>query len=423
MGAARALNRNGWLLLGSKGMRSFGIGLLSITLGLHLAALGFGALQIGLVFSVGLAGTVLLTLLVAGWGDRIGRRRILVAGGALIALSAVLAYFSDNLLMLTAVAAAGMLSASNTESNGLQTIDQAVLPQTVGPQHWTAAFALYHVVAHVAAAAGALAVGPVVALGHFLDWGQSAFASTFAVYAVCGVASALIAHQLDERVESTIPRSRSGGLHRSRRPVAELSALFAVDSLAGGLIIQSYLAAWMASRFGLDASAIGVLFGVGSLLTAASFPMAALVAQQIGLVRTMVYTHLPANIALLALAFVTDTMAAVGLFLLRALLASMDMPTRQSYAMGIVEADERTATAGVTSLARSTAQVFGPVLTGILTALGPSAPIVASAVLKVTYDGALWLRFNDREPVEPEAVTSAVPIDAMWPPEDGALSR
>ncbi|HEX6129795.1 MAG TPA: MFS transporter [Candidatus Limnocylindria bacterium] len=402
------LDGNGRRLMAAKAFRGFGFGLNAVVLGLYLAALELPGPVIGLVLSAALVGTLALTLVIALFGDRIGRRRLLVIGSALMALAAVIPFVGANPVLLVVIGLTGMVAVTSSESTGLQSVDQAVLPQTVPDARRTAAFALYNLIGAGASAVGALAVGPMVTAGEALGLtGSGVYAPSFATYAVAGLLSTLLTLGLDTRAEVGTRLERRFAIHRSRRTVAALSALFSLDALAGGFVVQSYLAFWFVQRFGADPAAVGSLFAATNVLAALSFPVAAWLAARIGLIRTMVFSHIPANLFLIGSALAPTAGLAVALMLARAALSSMDVPARQSYTMAVVDPDERTATAGVTSLARSTGQVIGPALAGaLLVPIGIGAPLIAGGILKTTYDLLLYAAFRSR-PAPEEARTES----------------
>jgi MFS family permease len=402
------LTADGWRLLTAKALRSFAFGLNAVVLGLYLAALEMAPALIGLVLSAALAGTLALTVVIALWGDRLGRRRLLTAGGVLMVLAAVIPLVGANPLLLVFIGLSGMVAVTSNESTGLQSVDQAILPQTVGAAQRTSAFALYNLVAASSSALGALMVGPMVALGQAFGLaGAAAYAPAFALYAVVGGVSALLSAGLSSHAEVGMPLQRGFAIRRSRGTVARLSGLFAIDAFAGGFVVQSYIALWFAERFALDAGTIGLLLAIGNVLAALSFPVAAWIAARIGLIRTMVFTHIPSNLFLIGLGLAPSVWLAMSLFFARAALSSMDVPTRQSYTMAMVDPDERTATAGVTSLARSVGQVLGPALAGaLLVPLGIGVPLIASGILKTSYDLSLFAVFRSR-PTPEETVTAS----------------
>ncbi|HSM38233.1 MAG TPA: MFS transporter [Candidatus Limnocylindrales bacterium] len=398
--------------MAAKVFRGFAFGLNSVVLGLYLAALDLPGAVIGLVLSAALAGTLALTLVIAVWGDRIGRRRLLVIGSALMVLSALIPLVGANPLLLVFIGLTGMVAVTSSESTGLQSVDQAVLPQTVPDRQRTAGFALYNLLAAAASALGALAVGPMVALGNELGLGTAGvYAPAFVVYAIAGLASTGLTLTLDRQVEVGERLERRFAIHRSRRTVAMLSGLFSLDALAGGFVVQSYLAFWLAARFAADPSTVGAVFAAANVLAALSFPVAAWLAGRIGLIRTMVFSHIPANLFLIGSALAPVLPLAIALMLARAALSSMDVPARQSYTMAVVDPDERTATAGVTSVARSVGQVIGPALAGaLLVPIGIGAPLIAGGVLKTVYDVSLYAFFRGRptpDEVERQSSSSA----------------
>lgn len=396
-------------ILAAKAARAFGFGLNSVVLGLYLADLGLEPAAVGAVLAAALVGTMLLTVVIAMRGDRIGRRRLLVAGSMLMVLAVLIPLVGANPALLVLIGLTGMVGVNSNESTGLHAVDQAVLPGTVPGERRTSAFASYGVVAFVGTAIGSLVVGPLVALGGAVGLsGSQVYAPAFVVYALAGLLSTAASSMLDARAEvGELPQTRLG-LVRSRGIVVRLSALFALDSFAGGLVVQGFLAYWFATRFGLEAAAVGALFAAGSVLGAISFPIAARLADRFGLIRTMVFTHIPASLLLIGMAVTPPSLAplAAVLYLARALLASMDVPTRQSYVMAVVDPVERTATAGITSLARSAAQSAAPLVAGVaLAPLGLGAPLIACGVLKIAYDLALFGAFRSL-PTPEEAVRS-----------------
>ncbi len=408
-----ALDRNGRIVITARALRSFGFGLNSVALGLYLAGIGLPGGEIGLVFSAAFVGSLALTVIIAGWGDRIGRRKLLMAGSALMVLAAFIPFVSRDPLLLALIALSGMVAVNANESTGLQTVDQALLPQSVPDSQRTAAFALYNVLAAAGAALGALSVGLLPIIGGWLGLsGPDIYAPAFLTYAVIGVITLLMNSRLDQRAETGERVERRLAIDRSRPIVARLSLLFGLDSFASSLSVQSYIAYFMATKFGIDPAQAGVLFFVAGILTTVSFPIAAWLSARIGLIQTMVFTHIPSSIFLIGLAIAPTLPLATVFLLARAALASMDVPARQSYTMAVVDPPERTATAGVTSLARGIAQVPGPAIAGaLLVPIGIGVPLVATGVLKIVYDLLLFAMFKSRPApeevrAEPAADTS-----------------
>jgi MFS family permease len=360
---------------------------------------------------------MLLSLVIAVRGDRIGRRRLLVAGSLLMLLAVVIPATRGAPAVLVLIGLTGMIAVTANESTGLHSVDQAILPQTVADRDRTSVFAVYGVIAFVTSALGSASLGPIVALAEAMGLtGPDRYAPAFFVYALAGLAAAGLAARLDARAEAGERIERGFAITRSRSVVARLSALFAIDSFASGLIVHSFLAYVFAFRFGLEPGEVGGLFFVGSILSATSLPIAARISRHIGLIRTMVFTHIPASFLLIAIAFVPPEVPGGGLvagllYLARSLLSSMDIPARQSYVMAVVDPAERTATAGVTSLVRGAATAAAPLVGGaVFVPLGLVAPLVACGVLKIGYDLMLFVAFRAR-PAPEEIERRGLPAD------------
>lgn len=402
-------DRNGWLVIVSKGARTFGFGLLSVGIGLHFATIGIEPAIAGLILGCALLGTMALTLLIAIFGDRVGRRRFIFVGSLLMMLALLVPIAGDAPLILALIAGTGAVAATANESSGLVSADQAILPQTVPTERRTDAFAFYSLVAFVASAAGSAALGPLVWIADALGAEDGArYNGVFIAYAVAGLLAAIASLGLDARAEVPPHERVAGfGIRRSRRVVAEITALFAYDSFATGLILHGFLAYWFAAVHGLGAGELAVLFSLTAILGAFSFPLAAWLANRFGLIATMVFTNGPSNLLLIVMAFVPAgpvlSWVAVGLYVVRSFLGMMDVPMRQSYVMAVVEPAERTATAGVTSLVRSGAMTAGPFVGALLLPLGLWAPIAVSGALKVGYNVLLWRAFKLRLTPEEKA--------------------
>ena len=396
-------------MVGARGLRSYAFGLNSVSLGLYLAALGVPGENIGLVFSAAFVGSLGLTVIIAGWGDRIGRRRLLMTGSALMITAALVPLVSREPLLLALIALSGMVAVNANESTGLQTVDQALLPQSVTDRERTSAFAFYNLVASAAAAFGALSVGLLPVIGSWIGLaGPDIYAPAFLVYAVIGVVTLYMHSRLDRNAESGERLEGRLAIGRSRPIVARLSVLFGLDSFASSLSVQSYLAFFLAVSFGTEPAVAGALFFVAGILQTVSFPIAAWLSARIGLIQTMVFTHMPSSVFLIGMALSPNLAIAAAFLLARSALASMDVPARQSYTMAVVEPRERTATAGVTSLARSIAQVPGPAIAGaLLVPLGFGVPLIVTGALKITYDVLLFVAFRSRPaPEEVDAISS-----------------
>ncbi len=402
-----ARRRDVRLLFATRALRLFAYGLASVVLVLHLAAAGVGEARVGLLLTLTLLGDVAVSLLVTTHADRAGRRRMLVLGAALVALAGVVFASTTSFALLAIAATVGVLSPSGNEVGPFLAIEQAALAQELPADRRTAAFAWYQLTGAVATALGALAGG---AAAEGLE--RAGFApldatrAVFAAYAAAGVALAVVSSRLSPAVEAARPApgavARGLGLHRSRPVVLRLSALFSLDAFAGGLVVQSFVAWWFHERFGAGPATLGAIFFGANLLAGVSALSAGALARRFGLVNTMVFTHLPSNV-LLALVPLAPTLAtAIAVLLVRFSISQMDVPTRQSYTMAVVEPDERSAAAGVTGVARTVGAALAPLVAGPLyaTAALAGVPFLAAGALKIGYDLLLWRSFRAVRPPE-----------------------
>lgn len=403
-----ALSRDGWLLVGSFALRSAAYGWLAVVLGLNLAARGLEPALIGAVFTAALAGGALLTIAVTRLADRWGRRRVLVGGALLMAASgAALATEAPPWLLLV-VASAGALSPSGKDVGPCLPVEQAMLPQTTRDEQRTAVFALYNLAGSVAGALGALVVGVPALLGLDEPAGYRLLALAY-VAAALGLAALYGA--LSPAVEVPPPRRpvKSTMGRATRGTVWRLAALFALDAFAGGFVAQAIVAWWLQLRHGLDLAALGAVFFGANLLAALSFLAAAPLARRLGLLNTMVFTHLPSNGLLLLVPLMPTAEGAVAALLARHLLSQLDVPTRQSYSMAIVSPAERAAAAGTLAVARSLGAALAPAVaapTLIVPALG--LPFLVAGTLKIAYDLTLLGLFRHVRPPE-ERLARAAP--------------
>ena len=393
------LSRDGWLLFAARAVRTFGFGALSVVLALYLAARGLDATDIGFVLSATLVEDAVFTAFVSAWADRLGRRRVLGATALLIVLAGVALAFATSRWMLMAAAIVGTLSPNGQEAGPFSPIEQALLPATVSREARTRAFAWYNVAGYIPAALGSLAAAAWLKAAAMAGMEElTAFRALLWCYAACGIALALLYQRLSPAVEASAPALPAArmGLHRSRRIVFELAGLQALDSLAGGFIVQSLLVYWFHLRFGVGPGALGPLFFGTNLFSAVSFLVAARVADRVGLLNTMVFSHLPSNV-LLCLVPLAPSFPLAAIFLLaRHLLSQMDVPTRQAYTMALVAPDERPAAAGFTTSARGLAQAVAPVMSGLaLQRAASGLPFFLAGGLKIAYDLALYFRFRN----------------------------
>ena len=400
------MTRDAWLLFAARAVRMSGYGALGVILVLYLAAAGFDAARIGILLTLTLVGDTLISLYLTTHADRIGRRRTLVLGALLMAAAGVVFAGSTGFVVLLVAATLGVLSPSGSEVGPFLPIEQAALTEVTPADRRTSIYAWYNLTGSVATAAGALVAGFVVGALRNAGWSEiDAYRVILLSYAIRGLVLIPIVRSVSSAVE--VPPvdtsiARRLGLHRSRGIVGRLAALFALDAFAGGLIIQSLLAFWFHERFGLPVEILGAIFFGANLLAAVSALAAARIAARIGLINTMVFTHLPSNVLLMLVPLMPTVELAIIVLLARFSISQMDVPTRQSYTMAVVEPDERSAAAGVTGIARTTGAALSPLIAAPLFAMTSLAalPFFLAGGLKVVYDLTLWRAFRARRPPE-----------------------
>jgi len=403
-----SLPRDGWLLLVTRGVRMFAYGFLSVVLALYLRALGFREELIGLLLTLTLLGDTAVSLAITVSADRIGRRRMLILGAVLMALAGLVFGISDSFPLLLIAAIVGVISPSGKEVGPFLSIEQAALAQTVADRRRTDVFAWQNVVGSMATALGALASGLMCQTLLVVGFtGANVYRPLVFAYGAGGILLATICLCLTGAVEAGNPDSprRAGqwlGLHRSRRTVFKLAGLFGLDALGGGFVIQSLMAYWFYVRFGVDPVVLGGVFFGANLLAAASALIAASLARRIGLVNTMVFTHLPSNVLLILVPLMPNLPLAITVVLLRFSISQMDVPTRQSYTMAVVQPNERSAAAGVTTVVRSVGAGLSPALAGYLLASPAllSVPFFLAGGIKIVYDLLLYRAFITTAPPE-----------------------
>jgi len=398
---ALSLSLEGRLIFAGRALRSFAFGWLSVVLALYLANRGLSAAAIGAVFTATMVEDALLTLLLATVAGRIGPARVMASTAPLIALGGLLLATAEGRLGLLVGAVLGTLSPNGQEAGPFAPMEHALLPGTVRSGPAVRVFAWYNVAAFFPSAVGAAAAGAT--LGWALRRGLPEVAvqrGMLLAYAGCGVALTLLYGALAARTRSaaaggSMPLTGALGLSHSRGIVLQLAGLQGLDALAGGFIMQALLAYWFHLRFGTGPEALGALFFGTSVLSALSFLAAARVAERCGLLNTMVFTHLPSNLLLLAVPFMPTFESAAAVLLVRHLLSQMDVPTRQAYTVALVAPEERPAASGLTVSVRALAQACAPVITGATMAVAASpAPFLLAGGLKVVYDLALFFRFR-----------------------------
>ena len=387
------------LLYAARGVRGFGDGFATIVLPAYLSALGYDPIGIGIVLTASLLGTALFTLAVGAIAPRFDLRTLMLAGAALMVLTGLAFPNFQHIVFIAFVAFAGTINPSTGDLGVLVPLEHAMLAREVADRERTHAFARYSLIGALSMAAGALAAA---APDFFTSLGigkLGAFRLMFYAYALLGVVSASLYRRLPHaRAAEEKPHAPLGP---SRGIVYKLAALFSLDAFAGGFVVQSLMALWLFERFNLSVSAASLFFFWSSTLSAFSYPVAAWLARRIGLVNTMVFTHIPSSVFLILAAFSSDLYVALGLLLVRSALSQMDVPTRTSYVMAVVTPAERAAAASVTAVPRSLASAISPTLAGILLSSAfPGLPLVVCGALKIVYDLALLFSFRQVKPPE-----------------------
>jgi MFS family permease len=405
-----AARRDVALLFATRSVRLFAYGLLSVVLVLHLSAAGLSEGRIGLLLSLTLLGDTALSLWITTRADQAGRRRMLQLGAVLMAAAGLLFAITADFWLLLLAATIGIISPAGNEVGPFLAVEQAALSQSLPDASRTRAFAWYALAGSFATALGALCGGGLASLLLARGFAPLAAYRVVAVgYAALGGVLLLLFAGLSEAAEapgrkaSRPPFLAPGlGLGRSRGVVARLSALFALDAFAGGFVVQSLVAWWFHTRWGMDEALLGGLFFGANVLAGLSALAAGWMASRIGLVNTMVFTHLPSNVLLLLVPLMPTLPLAVGALLLRFSISQMDVPTRQSYTMAVVEPGERAAAAGVTGIARTIGSSLAPVLAGPLYASAAlsGVPFFVCGGLKIAYDLLLWRSFRSLRPPE-----------------------
>jgi MFS family permease len=400
------VTRDAQLLFLARAVRMSGYGALGLILVLYLTAAGLDGGQVGLLLALTLAGDTLISLYLTTQADRLGRRRTLVIGAVLMAAAGAVFTGSTSFAVLLVAATLGVLSPSGAEVGPFLPIEQASLTEVIPADRRTGIYAWYNLTGSVATAVGALVAGLVVAWLRSIGWSEiDAYRVILLSYALRGLLLIPIVRAVSPAVEVVPVATSIGGrlgLHKSRGIIGRLSALFALDAFGGGLIVQSLLAFWFYQRFGLDEAVIGAIFFSANILAAVSALAAARIAKRIGLINTMVFTHLPSNVLLMLVPLMPTVELAILVLLLRFSISQMDVPTRQSYTMAVVDPDERSAAAGVTGIARTTGAALSPLIAAPLFAVPAlaSVPFFLAGGLKIAYDLVLWRLFSQRRPPE-----------------------
>ena len=401
------MNRNIPILFATRIIRLFCYGFLSLVLTLYLVETGLTVEQAGLIFAFTLAGDAGITLLLTTHADRFGRKRTLLLGALLMIGAGIVFLLTQNIVILIVAAIIGVISPSGNEIGPFLSVEQASLSQLIADEKRTQVFAWYNLVGSFATAAGAAMGGW---LAHTLQAGGMSTVDSYRVvlegYSVGGGVLFILFLTLSSAIEvkAITQQKTTLGLHRSREVVLRLSALFAMDAFAGGLIVQSLLVYWFQRKFGVDVELLGRIFAGANVLAGISALLAVPLSKRFGLINTMVFTHIPSNILLMLIPFMPSLPFAIGLLFLRFSISQMDVPTRQSYTMAVVAPDERSAAAGVTAIARSVGASISPMLAGLFYGspmlMLASVPIILCGGIKITYDLLLFRAFRTVKPPE-----------------------
>jgi MFS family permease len=395
------LTSDGWLLFATYSLRLAAYAWVAVILGLYLAALGFEASAIGLVFTAAVGGGGVMTASLSWLADRWGRRRVLVIGALLMAAAGAVFATSTNRIVLIMAAAVGTLSPSGSEVGPFLSIEQAMLPQTTSADDRTKAFSAYNVVGQGIGAAGAAAAAVPALLGAEPVTG---YRTLMWAYAVTGLFLAVLFARLSDRIEVKGPREKTAGGFASgpaRGTILKFTGLYALDSLGSGFVVQSLVFYWFNQRYGIDVKGLGAIAVGTDVLAAASFLAAPWVAAHVGLLLAAILPHVIANVLVIAVPLMPTWQLAVGTWLARYAFAQMERPARQSYTMAILPEEQRAGASGVMSVARNIAAAVAPGLSGALlsnAALG--LPFLAAGTIKLIYDGALFIMFRGVHPPE-----------------------
>lgn len=405
-----SLGHDGRLLFITRSIRLFAYGFLSVMLMIYLAGIGLSEPQIGLLFTLTLLGDTIISFWITTSADRAGRRRMLIAGSLLMVFAGGLFAATGNFALLLIAATIGVISPSGYEVGPFLSIELAALSHIVPNEKRTHVFSWYNLIGSFATALGALFGGVMAqALQGFGMRPVGSYRVLIILYALMGLMMACLFTRLSDSVEIKVDHSsqpqkfrRFFGLHRSKGVVLKLSALFSLDAFAGGFVLQSIMAYWFHVRYNVQPTVLGGIFLGANILAGLSALSASWIANRIGLIRTMVFTHIPSNLLLILVPLMPNLPLAVAMLLLRFSISQMDVPTRQSYTMAIISPDERAASAGITGIARTTGTSLSPVLSGPLLATSAllNMPFFLSGGLKIIYDLLLYRSFRHLKPPE-----------------------
>ena len=386
------LGRDGKIILVEKAVRTIPYGFLGVLYAVYLKQLGFDLFLIGVVLSLTTASSALYTLVASFVADSLGRKRTLIFFALMDALAGALLISSSAWWAPVAAGVVGNMTVGAGEVGPYLSLEQAILPQTSDLRHRTLAFSLYNLIGYLSTAIGAILVG----LPHLIGYAPYDYRILFLIYLISGLVGSALYSTVSSNAERVPSRRQDRLLSEKSKPIiVKLSALFAVDAFGGGFIGQSILSLYFLLRYNLDLTSLGLIFAAASIVTAVSFLAAAGIARRIGLLRTMVFTHIPSNLLLLAVPFAPAVSVGVFLLLSRQSLSQMDVPARQSFLMSIVPEDDRTPAAGLTNVSRTIAQSFSPSLAGYaIETVWLGSPFILAGGLKLAYDLSLYRAFH-----------------------------
>jgi len=403
-----SINANAKRLLIGKALRAIADGYVSILLAAYLLQLGLSPFQVGAVITATLLGSAALTILTGLITGRFGHRRPFIGASVLMVATGLGFSSSHAFWPLMLVAFIGTLNPSSGDVSIFLPLDHSLLSQSVADRDRTTLFAQYSLAGSLLGAVGTLLAGiPQLAVARLGATPLHAMQAMFWLYALIGLCAGLIYYRIVEPTRETAAAAAPQLLGPSRGIVYRLAALFGVDAFGGGFFVQAILALWLFKRFHVSVAMAATLFFWTNMLTAASYLAAAPIARRIGLIRTMVFTHLPSSLCLIAIPFASSLSTVVALLLVRSLLSQMDVPARSSYVMAVVTPPERAAAAGVTSVPRSLASAVSPTISGYLLSLSSfGSPLLIGGILKIAYDLTLLVMFQHVRPPEEAALAA-----------------
>ncbi len=397
------LSFDGRLILVTKFLRTLAFGYLSVALPFYLGdVLGLQGFEIGVTLTTALFGGVALTLLGGLVANKWNRRASLRMFAVLIIVSGGLLFVSTNLTVIFLAIFIGSIGVNATETGPFASLEQAIIPQTTDAQHRTYAFSIYNLLGYAGASFGSLLGGVPQVFQNYLGFTAiDGYRVLFALYALTGIMMMLIYWEVSQKAEIKTNGAGLLGLAKSKRTVAKLSALFSIDAFGGGFVIQSVISDWFRTRYGTPLSTAGSILFAAQIITAASFLVAGKLAKKIGLLKTMVLTHVPSNLLLMGVGLAPTFESAVGFLFARQTLSQMDVPTRQSYMLAIIDPEERNSATSITNVSRTAASTVPPSISGYLIGAALlAAPFILAGVFKLAYDAAIYLSFRRVKPPE-----------------------